>query len=200
MSTSVDNENEALGRRPRSSSEETRARVLQEARIAFCQAGFDHMGIREIAARAATDAAIVIRLFGSKEALFQEVAKEAFNLEPAFTGPRERIGEAVADLLLASAHMLPEPDRFDAFRFLLRSAASPVAAPIISTCLHANFVFPLAKHLGKKDALSRAALVTSCVLGFTTMRFALNSPTLQSSHTRGLRATLARVIQVCIEA
>jgi AcrR family transcriptional regulator len=200
LSTSVDKKGKARRRRPRSSSEETRARVLQVARIAFCQAGFDHVGVREIAARAATDAAIVIRLFGSKEALFRDVAKDAFALEPAFQAPREKMGHAVADFLAGPGEALSTPDDFDAFRFLLHSATSPVATRIVSASLHASFVTPLAMRLGGEDASGRAALMAACVLGFTTMRFALESPALQSDRIDALRGPLAAAIQACIDA
>ena len=200
MSTIVDNRGGGRARRPRSSSGETRLRVLEAARAAFCQAGFDHVGVREIAARAATDAAIVIRLFGSKEALFREVANGAFDLEPAFEVPRDRLGGAVAALLLSPAKTLAAPDEFDAFRFLLRSAASPVAAPIVSASLHASFVAPLAAHLGGEAAAGRAALVTACILGFATMRFALNATALQPDRLEALREPFAAALQACIES
>ncbi|HEY0329873.1 MAG TPA: TetR family transcriptional regulator [Rhodopseudomonas sp.] len=198
MSTAVDNPKRDRTKPPRSSSAQTRTRVLQVARTAFCQAGFDHVGLREIAARAGTDAAIVIRLFGSKEALFREVAGNAFVLEPAFQGPKEDLGRLVADFLLGPNVVPSTPDDFDAFRFLLRSAASPVAAPILSASLHASFVAPLAKHLGGKDASGRAALLAACVLGLTTMRFALDSPALQSGQVERLRQRFADALQACI--
>jgi AcrR family transcriptional regulator len=198
LSTIVDKTAAVPARRPRSSAAATRARVLDVARIAFCHVGFDHVGVREIAARAGTDAAIVIRLFGSKEALFREVANGAFDLEPAFKGAREQMGEAVAALLLGPAKALPEPDAFDAFRFLLRSSSSPLAAPIVSASLHACFVAPLAAHLGGRQAAGRAALVTACVLGFTTMRFALNAPAFGDGEA--LRQPFAAAIQACLDA
>jgi AcrR family transcriptional regulator len=199
LSTVVDKKKSAAPRRPRSSSEETRARVLDVARIAYCQSGFDHVGLREIATRAGTDAAIVIRLFGSKEALFQEVAKTAFDLDAAFEGPRETIGEAVADLLLGPDKAQPSEGEFDAFRFLLASASSPAAAPILSANLHEHFVGPLAAHLGGDEAEGRAALVAACVLGLTTMRFALRSPVLHSDQTAALRSPFGAAIQACID-
>lgn len=173
--------------------------MLEVARIAYCQSGFDHIGLREIAKRAGTDAAIVVRLFGSKEALFQEVAKTAFDLEAAFEGSRETMGQAVADLLLGPDKALPPEDEFDAFRFLLASASSPTAAPILSASLHAHFIGPLADHLGGREASGRAALVAACVLGLTTMRFALRSPALRSDRTEALRARFGAAIQACID-
>jgi AcrR family transcriptional regulator len=186
--------------RPRSSSQETRARVLDAARVAFCHAGFDHVGLREIATRAGTDAAIVIRLFGSKEALFEEVAKDAFKLVPAFQASREALGAVIADFLLGPGEEVDAPEEFDAFRFLLSSASSPVAAPIVSASLHGSFVVPLAAYLDGETASGRAALIVACVLGFTTMRFALMSPALEFQALDRIRRPLSAAIQACIDA
>jgi hypothetical protein len=128
------------------------------------------------------------------------VAENAFALEPAFQGPGEEMGRAVADFLLGPAEAPPTPDDFDAFRFLLRSAASPVAARIVSASLHTSFVTPLARHLGGEEASGRAALMTACVLGFTTMRFALESPALQSDRIEAIRGPFAAALQACIDA
>lgn len=174
--------------------------MLQAARNAFCEAGYDHVGMREIAVRASTDAAIVTRLFGSKEALFQEVAAGAFTLEPAFQVPPEEIGSSIAAFLLGPDDGLHASDEFDAFRFLLRSAASPVAAPIVSACLHASFIGPLAERLGGEEAQGRAALIASCVLGLSTMRFALMSPVLRSDQVEALRRLFGAAVQACIDA
>jgi AcrR family transcriptional regulator len=198
LSTVVDNESPKRPRRSRSPSEETRARIVEVARIAFCEAGFDHVGVRELATRADTDPAIVIRLFGSKEALFQEVAKGAFTFVSAFQAPREIFGEAVADFLFGPSDK-DEKDTFDAFRFLLNSAGSPVASSIVSESLHKSFIEPLSELLGPDNAEARAVLVAACVLGFTTMRFALRAPTLQAERLEAVRKPFAAAIQACID-
>jgi AcrR family transcriptional regulator len=198
LSTTVDKKRAPKARRTRSSAAETRERVLEAARRAFCQAGFEHIGVRDIAASADTDPALVIRLFGSKEALFAQVAAGAFGLEPAFDGALDQLGQRVARHLLGPVGG-PEPaDDFDAFQFLLRSAASPTAAPILSASLHASFVEPLARRLGGRQASARAALITAYVLGVSTLRFALNSPALEASSKSFLTAQLAAAIQACI--
>lgn len=174
--------------------------MLAAARIAFSRAGFDHVGVREIAADAATDPAVIIRLFGSKEALFALVAADAFGLEPTFEGPIEGLGERIARHLLGSPDEKPEADGFDAFQFLLRSSSSPVAAPILSASLHASFIEPLAHKIDAAQAQARAALITAYVLGFTTLRFALTSPALDAAPVAFLIKELGDAIQVCLDA
>lgn len=171
--------------------------MLAAARGAFCSAGFDHVGVREIAASADTDPAVVIRLFGSKEALFTLVADAAFGLEPAFEGPLEQLGQRVARHLLGPIGA-EDPEDFDEFQFLLRSAASPTAGPILSASLHASFVAPLAKRIGGQHAAGKAALITAYVLGFATLRFALHSPALEGASNKFLATQLGAAIQSCL--
>jgi AcrR family transcriptional regulator len=197
MSTGVDVA-QGTARKARSSSAETRARVLHAARMAFSRTGFDHVGVRDIAMAAQTDAAIVIRLFGSKEALFAEVADHAFSLEPFFAGPLETLGKRVARYLLQPRPISAQSDDFDAFQFLLRSAISPVASPIVSASLEKSFVKPLAALIGGREAKGRASLITGYILGITTLRFALISRPLEEGSRHGLTDLLGNSIQACL--
>lgn len=170
--------------------------ILEVARILFCQRSFDQTGVREVAAEAGVDPAIVVRVFGSKEALFEAVADGAFALEEAFEGPVEGMGMRVARLLTGKGDEREE-GTFDEFNLLLRSAASPVAGPILSKALHAGFIAPLAKHLGGREASMRASMMTACILGFSTLRVALGANALESG--RGAVAQrLGAVLQACI--
>jgi AcrR family transcriptional regulator len=193
MPTVVDNR----GRAPRLSAAESRARILNAARIAFTRAGYDTVGVREIAAAAGVDPAMVPRLFGSKEALFTEIANGAFGLEPAFEGPTEGLGERVARHLLGPIPK-DDPEAFDEFQFLLRSVGSPVAAPILSAALHADFIQPLSKRTSGADAEARAALVTAYVLGFAVLRAALGSPSIDAAAPGLIERRLGAAIQAAL--
>jgi AcrR family transcriptional regulator len=192
MSTSVDNRKRAA----RLSAAESRARILSAARIAFTHAGYDTVGVREIAAAAGVDPAMVPRLFGSKEALFTEIAHEAFHLESAFEGPIEELGGRIARHLLGPIQR-SAPDTFDEFEFLLRSLGSPVAAPILSAALHADFIAPLSERMSLADADARAALITAYVLGFAVLRAALGSPAIDSAPDT-VAEKLSGAIQACL--
>ncbi len=196
MSTVVDKR----GRSRRVSAGENRAHILGGARLIFYHAGFDQVGVRELAAAAGVDPAIVIRLFGSKEALFSAAAEDAFELEAPFDGPLEGLGRRFADHMMSGAARDQAADRFDEFNFLLGSGASPVAGPILSAALHAGFVDPLARHLGGEDAAERAALLTACILGFATLKVALGAPALEPTASVRTRERLGALLQVCIQA
>jgi AcrR family transcriptional regulator len=166
--------------------------------MAFSRAGYDTLGVREIAAAAGVDPAIVIRLFGSKEALFRAVAEGAFGLDAVFAGPVTGLGQRIARHLMAPLDSGPK-DTFDEFQFLLRSAASPTAAPILSACLHARFIGPLAERLAGDDAEARAALATASILGFATLRVALKSPPLESASAATVARRLGHALQACLD-
>ncbi|MCD6268211.1 MAG: helix-turn-helix transcriptional regulator, partial [Thermotogaceae bacterium] len=58
---------------------ETRARILEAAKKAFSEKGFDGVSVDEIAKRAGVRKALIYYYFPSKEILFEEVWKNALN-------------------------------------------------------------------------------------------------------------------------
>lgn len=194
MSTSVDKSVP----RARLSADQARAKILDAAALAFTRAGYDTVGVREIAQCAGVDPAMIPRLFGSKEALFRLIADRAFSLEPAFEGPLDKLGARVARYLLGPV-VATDTASFDEFAFLLGSVGSPTAAPILSEALHRDFIQPLAKRLKGRDTAARAALLTSYVMGFAVLRAGLGSPAIESADSRFLVAQLGAAIQKCID-
>ncbi|GAB6855429.1 TetR/AcrR family transcriptional regulator [Asaia astilbis] len=174
------------GRR-RSTAEETRVRIMDAAKILFTKAGYDSVGVRDIAAAAEVDPAMIPRLFGSKEALLQRIADTAFKLEEAFEGPVEEIGVRTVQYLIGSMHETSEHS-FHALQLLLRSIGSPAAAPILSEALHAGFISPLSKRLTVDNAAARASLATSYLIGYAVVSAGLNSGELGDQKTLSLLA------------
>ncbi|WP_438382374.1 TetR family transcriptional regulator [Asaia sp. BMEF1] len=193
MSTIVDKK-----KRSRLSADQARSLIFSSARHAFSRAGYDSVGVREIAASADIDPAMVSRLFGSKEALFAQIAEEAFSLEAPFDGPLDQIGSRITDHLLQPIIKDNEPE-FDEFQFLLRSIGSPSAAPILSRALHNGFIVPLSRKLSTDAAEERAALATAYVIGFAVLRVALYEPSLVRPKSSSVASLLAQALQACLE-
>lgn len=63
-----------------SRAEETRARILQKAREAFAEHGFDGANVREIAREAETTHSMITYHFGGKEQLWREAVRDMFVL------------------------------------------------------------------------------------------------------------------------
>jgi AcrR family transcriptional regulator len=180
--------------RPRDAAE-TRRRILEAAKVQFSRAGYDQVGLREIAADVAVDPALIARYFGSKEQLFRAVAARAFGVEELMVGPPKAWGLAIARHLMRPVEGSSWTAGFDPFQLLLRSAVSPAAAPIIAQELHDGFVRPFAARLAGPDAEIRAALATSCILGFALLRVALGSPAVASADAEHVTTLLAKAIQ-----
>lgn len=74
--------------RPRNAAA-TRDAILQSAIRHFARAGYDGVGVREIAADAGVTAMLVNRYFGSKEKLFAEAVETSFTA-PVFIAEAPR--------------------------------------------------------------------------------------------------------------
>ncbi|MGO4448586.1 TetR/AcrR family transcriptional regulator [Phyllobacterium sp. TAF24] len=177
---------------------ETRGRILQAAKLHFSRQGYDHVGVREIAGDAGVNAALVNRYFGSKEELFAEVAASAFDINDIAQGPINGWGEHTARFLAGPFNRDAEVLQFDPFQFLLLSALSPVAAPIVARHLHANFVVALADRIEAANAELRATLVTSYIIGFALSRVVLKLPGLGDEDIEKAVRFLGASIQSCL--
>ena len=152
-------------------SERTRAAIEDAARTLFAAQGFDRTTIREIAARAQIDPALVIRYFGSKDDLFSRVAEPDLRLPDLSGIDRDRVGEALV------AHFLDMWEGGSGLPILLRSAASnPEAAQSLEK-VFGRQVFPLIASIGEPaTAPQRAGLVASQLLGLALTRYILKLP------------------------
>src|SRR3984957_6647457 len=167
-------------KKPLRDAKKTRARILEAARLRFCKHSYEQVGVRDIAADANIDAALLNRYFGTKEELFAEISKGVFNADDFIEGPLNRIGENLAQRVMSGPERVKEG--VDPFEFLLRSASSPTASPIIAARLHKDFVLKLAALIGGQQAATRAALIASYIIGFLTVRVALQSPAVLPVH------------------
>ena len=153
-------------------SDRTRAAILAAARALFAAQGYERTTVREIAARAEIDPALVVRYFGGKEGLFAHAADFDLDLPPlAAIAPGQR-GRALV------AHFLEVWEGEGAgLRVLLRSAASNPAAAERLNAIFAGQVAPALAHgLPGPDAARRAGLVASQLLGLALCRYLLKLP------------------------
>jgi AcrR family transcriptional regulator len=97
-------ERKRTGRRP--GSTETREQIAEAARALFAEAGYERTSFRRIAAAAGVDPALVVHFYGSKEELFRQVMALppaiADALERLADGPRETIGQRLAELIVGA--------------------------------------------------------------------------------------------------
>jgi AcrR family transcriptional regulator len=148
----------------------TRQAILDCARVRLREEGYDAASLREIAACAGVDAALVSRYFGSKEELLIEVLQcSAPPPLEMFSGAREGFGMRLAELLVCAP---ADEGKFDCLIIILRSLGSPTAAAAIRQSSRANFYAPIVEWLGGgAEAEVKAALIAAIMKGVTLSRF-----------------------------
>ncbi|MEI9406539.1 TetR family transcriptional regulator [Mesorhizobium argentiipisi] len=157
-----------------SKSERTKAQILEAARELFVQHGYDGASIRDIAARASIDPAMVIRYFHSKDELFARAALFDLRLPETQVTDQASIGDAIIRRFLRIWEGSPTAT---GMVILLRSAASNEFAAEKVRDVFANQVRPVVAAFGDPaDAGRRAGLVASQLLGLATCRYLLRLP------------------------
>ena len=145
----------------------TRQAILEAAKTCFMHDGYEQVGVREIAARAGVDPSLVNRYFGSKEGLFSEAVASKFDLSHLLDGDRATLGERLARYVLQKKSTGAD---YDPLVALLRSSSSDVCGGMLRSAILEGFVRPLAARLDGPDALPRAELVGSMLLGLLVHR------------------------------
>jgi AcrR family transcriptional regulator len=149
-------------------AEATRGRILTAAMDRFARLGYETASLRDIAAEAGVDVALIARYFGGKEGLFTEALKASIHPQLTRDWDRESLAREVA------AHMADGPrddeGRHHSFQFLLRAATSPATAPLLDLAVRERFLGPLGEWLGGEDALPRARVLAAAYIGFLVER------------------------------
>src|SRR5258708_19952558 len=83
-------------KKPLRDAKKTRTRILEAARLRFCQHSYEQVGVRDIAADANIDAALINRYFGTKEDIFAEISKGVFNSEQFIETAPANLGEGLS--------------------------------------------------------------------------------------------------------
>ncbi len=180
----------------RRNSVATRAALLAAATAHFARESYDNVSLREIAADAGVDVALVSRYFGGKEELFEAVLAACPPPESLFEGDPGDFGQRVARMLVDEPQ---ENEKLDVVLVMLRSASSPSAADAIRQSVEDRFYGPLARWLGGAGADTRARLAGAIIMGVAVDRRIADDFGLSPKERRRFRARLARVLQAAID-
>lgn len=183
------------GRRP--GSPDTKAAILAAAREQFAANGFDKTSMRGVAKASGVDPALVHHYFDSKDDLFLESFQIPFDprqLIPEWTaGGLDGIGVQIATRFL---EVWDDPQTRLPIETLLRSAVvSDTAAEVLRSGLVRLIFAPLSQALDVPDALLRAQLVASQLVGIGLARYILKLEPLASTPRDVLAERLGRVLQ-----
>ncbi len=182
------------GRRPGPSS--TRPEILAAARTLFAARGYHATTVRDIAAEAGVNAALVHHYFGTKEQVF--VAAMNLPLNPADLisrlrdgGPRAQLGERVVRLF---ARTWRDPATGQPLQALLRAAASSEQGATMMRQFVEDVMLPrVATELGVSRV--RAAGAFSQLIGFALAATILRTEPLVSASEDEVVALLAPSVQ-----
>jgi AcrR family transcriptional regulator len=150
----------------------TKARILAAAQQAFAEHGYSHAGIRDIAAIAGIDSALLVRYFGSKAKLFEAALIDAIpqfeELDLAQAGFGERLTAKFLEAFLD----------LRAQAMIALSTSDPQARMISARVMEAHGIAPLARWLGPPNARARAVrmLMLSTSFMLYTRQIPLMSP------------------------
>jgi AcrR family transcriptional regulator len=172
----------------------TRLAILEAAKTCFMHDGYEQVGVRDIAARAGVDPALVNRYFGSKEGLFSEAVASKFDLRHLLDGDRATLGERLARYVLQKKS---DGADYDPLVALLRSSSSDVCSGMLRNAIVQGFVRPLAARLEGPDALSRAELVGSTLLGLLVHRTVIGGA--EAVDNERMLALVAPALQTIID-
>lgn len=165
-----------MTRRSTPKSIRTRQAIETAARELFAANGFERTTVREIGARAGIDASMIIRYFGSKDALFSSVSMPDLRLPDLGQVAADAIGESLVRHFL---DLWEGEQAGGGLPVLLRSAASNEDAAAKLRQIFREQVFPAVARAGSPStAPARAGLVASQLLGLALCRYILKIPPL----------------------
>lgn len=181
--------------RPRNAAA-TRAAILDAARRQFLRDSYDNVGVRDIAAAADVDPALVYRYAGSKEELFAQVLDCTGDPSELFEGSREDFGERIAAMLV---HEPKNNAKLEGMLIMLRSANSQKAAELVQESIGRRFHNPFTEWLGGEDADIRARLIGGIMMGMSLSRTLTDGYGLSEEKKTRLCRRLAALIQEAVE-
>lgn len=155
-------------------AEATRAAILEAAMAQFARLGYDRTALRDIAAEAGVDVALIKRYFGGKEGLFTDALRASIRTDRFKDWRRATFAREVAAMMADAAHA-DEP-RTQGFQFLLRAATSPTTAPLLNVAVQERFLEPIREWLGGEEARVRARVLAAVYIGFLVERLIRGEP------------------------
>jgi AcrR family transcriptional regulator len=146
-------------------TERTRRDILRAAGRRFARAGYASVRLKDIATDVGVTAPLVLRYFGSKEALFREVARDERNpphVTADLRGPLSSLGERLARTM--THYWLSADFHYPAIA-LIRSLDFEESKALFNGELARRLTDPLCAVLPGPDPQLRAQVISSQLMG-----------------------------------
>jgi AcrR family transcriptional regulator len=179
----------------RRDAEATKQALLDAARKCFGHGAYDQVGLRDIAARAKVDVALIARYFGSKEDLFAAaIATEKRPPPPTDLPPRSEFGPWLARRILSITD--DDPTRL---LVLHHAVGNPKAAAVVRKLVMERFIKPVGAYIGGPDGETRASLIYSHLVGLGMMARLVKLDPIAGADLETLIALLGPALQAYVD-
>ncbi|QJY49487.1 TetR family transcriptional regulator [Pseudonocardia broussonetiae] len=180
----------------RSGGDDTRSALLDAARAAFAERGYDGATVRHIAERAGVDAAMVNHWFGGKEALFTASLHIPFDpavvMPEVLAGDHEQLGERLVHRFLTTWDATGGAPLASVIRSVAsHEAAARMLREFVTRVILARIVGVVAPDRPEL----RAALVGSQLIGMGLVRYVVKLEPLASADRATVVAAVAPTVQ-----
>ncbi|MDB5439926.1 MAG: TetR family transcriptional regulator [Caulobacteraceae bacterium] len=176
-----------------SKSQLTRDRILAAARELFAARGYERATVRDIAQKAAINPSMVIRYFGSKQALFAEASPLDLEIGLLVSKNRDEVGHDLVSHLL---DRWEDPQIGPQLAALVRAAVSQNEARERLAAVFEGQLQTLVKALGTKgDANEAVGLISAELLGLAFGRYVLQLPSITGLSRKRLVKRVGGTIQ-----
>lgn len=184
------------GRRPGGNSG-TQDAILEAARAAFSESGYDGATIRGIAGKAGVDPALVHHYFGTKERLFAATMELPFDptvIIPALVEPGvDGLGERIVRMLLS---VWDGAGPYNPFVALLRSAVTHERAATMFREFATKAIFAhIVRAIDADRPELRTGLVASQIAGLVMTRYLLRLPAMVDATSDEIVAAIGPTLQ-----
>jgi len=183
-------------RGPRSGDGDTRQEILDAARAAFAELGYDRTTVRGVASAAGVDPAMIHHYFGTKQGLFtasvampvalDQALPDAVGVDPS------KAGERVARLFF---RVWEEPEPRAALLGQLRHSFVTGEPPPIAGFITGAVLGRVAERMTGRDRELRAELVASHLLGVALLRYIVRMEPIASADPETLVEMIGPRIQ-----
>ncbi len=170
--------------------------VIDIARKFFAEKNFDQVRLEDIATKAGTSVAHIMRSFETKDGLFQAAIDQQFKLWDMLKSDREHLGEFLSKYVTAT---IEDEAQIQHVMLFIKGSLHPRSRKALSEKFEAQFTEPCAKWLGGTDAKHRAGVMAAFLFGLTFHFHLSESEPFRDEDREKLQKIAAPLIQSLID-
>ena len=171
----------------------SRAAIWDAAVQLFPERGYAATSVRDIAAAAGVDPALIIRHFGSKEQLFLQSMQVDLEHNPLATWPIETLGERFIDFIVTTDDQVR-----GVYLALMRASDSDEVNGQLREVHETAFVAPILSRLDGPDTELRARLAAALVGGLLYSLWVVGDETLAAADHQDVVRRYGALLQALI--